>query len=134
YFTGISLNDWYDAEARKKTYCAEDAEFGISPRRLKTSTFGDELKNISETSKVVSVALKDRSAVMLGGHRSDVTLWMDFNDFKWTTSAYYQKEIPSWAKAANENLQKDGVLKKDSKPENLKALMTPYGAQVTREM
>jgi predicted AlkP superfamily pyrophosphatase or phosphodiesterase len=134
YFTGISLNEWYDAETKKKIYCVEDAEFGVSPRRLKTSTFGDELKNISEASKVVSLALKDRSAVMLGGHRSDVTLWMDLNEFKWATNNYYQKEIPEWAKAVNEKILKAGNFKKENKAENNKLLLTPYGAQLTREM
>lgn len=134
YFTGISLNDWYDSESKKKIYCAEDAEFGISPRRLKTSTFGDELKNVSDLSKVVAVALKDRSAVMLGGHRSDVTLWMDSNDFKWTTSDYYQKEVPSWVKALNESLNQDGSFKKGNKAENKKLLTTPLGAKITRQM
>ncbi|MBS1970149.1 MAG: alkaline phosphatase family protein [Bdellovibrionales bacterium] len=134
YFTGIPLNDWYDVAGKKKTYCAEDAEFGISPRRLKTTTFGDELKNISENSKVVSVALKDRSAVMMGGHRSDVSVWMDFDQFAWTTSKYYAKEAPAWAQQATESLRKAGTLKKDNKTENLKTLITPVGATVTREI
>lgn len=134
YFTGIPLNDWFDVAAKKKTYCAEDTEFGISPRRLKTTTFGDELKNISESSKVVSVALKDRSAVMMGGHRADVAVWMDFEQFNWTTSKYYSKEAPAWAQQATESLRKSGILKKDNKAENLKTLITPVGAQVTREI
>lgn len=132
YFTGIPLNDWYDVAAKKKTYCVEDAEFGMSPRRLKTSTFGDELKNVSEGSKVVSVALKDRSAIMLGGHRSDVSLWMDLSEYKWVTSNYYQKEIPAWAKQANEQFAKTGLFK--NRDEAKKLLYTPVGAQLTREI
>lgn len=134
YFTGIPLNDWYDVNTRKKTYCAEDTEFGISPRRLKTTTFGDELKNISDNSKVISVALKDRSAVMMGGHRADAAVWMDFDQFAWTTSKYYAKEVPAWAQQATESLRKAGILKKDAKAENLKTLLTPAGARVTREI
>jgi predicted AlkP superfamily pyrophosphatase or phosphodiesterase len=133
YYTGISLNDWYDVETRKKTYCAEDAEFGVSPRRLKTSTFGDELKNISEGSKVISVALKDRSSIMLGGHRSDLSLWMDFNDYKWVTSAFYRKDIPAWAQFENEAIAKAGLLKKGSK-ESMKNIITPYATEITRSM
>lgn len=132
YFTGISLNDWYDIGTKKKTYCAEDAEFGMSPRRLKTSTFGDELKNVSEGSKVVSLALKDRSSIMLGGHRSDITLWMDLTDFKWVTSGYYAKEVPAWAKTVNEQLIKAGTFK--NKEEGKKILMTPVGIELTREI
>jgi len=133
YFTGIALNDWYDVETKKKTYCAEDAEDGFSPRRLKTSTFGDELKNISEGSKVIAVALKDRSSIMLGGHRSDLSLWMDFNEYKWVTSTYYKKEIPAWAQAENEVIKKAGLLKKGT-TEAQRAIITPYGAELTRVM
>ncbi|WP_413290184.1 alkaline phosphatase family protein [Bdellovibrio sp. HCB337] len=132
YFTGISLNEWYDVSAKKKTYCAEDSEFGMSPRRLKTSTFGDELKNVSESSKVIAVALKDRSSIMLGGHRSDVTLWMDQVDLKWITSTYYQKEVPAWAKTVNERIVKSGVFK--NREEAKKLLMTPVGVELTREI
>lgn len=134
YFTGISLNDWYDIENKKRIYCTDDTEYGISPRRLKTTTFGDELKNISENSKVVTVALKDRSAVMLGGHRGDLALWMNFDNFRWETSSYYQKEIPLWAQEMNSVLTKSGVLKKEKRDESRKALITAYGAQITREM
>jgi predicted AlkP superfamily pyrophosphatase or phosphodiesterase len=134
YFTGISLNDWVDLSTRKKTYCAEDSEFGISPRRLKTSTFGDELKNISEASKVIAVALKDRAAVMLGGHRADVALWMDQDQFKWETSPYYRKDIPAWAKTVNESLAKAGFQKKENKEQSVKATISPTGAQWTREI
>jgi len=133
YFTGISLNDWYDVKTQKKVYCAEDAQFGFSPRRLKTSTFGDELKNISESSKVIAVALKDRSAIMLGGHRSDLSLWMNLTDYKWTTSAYYRKEVPAWVQAENDKLREAGILKKGSEAA-AKSLITAYGAQITREM
>jgi len=134
YFTGIPLNDWYDVSSQKKTYCAEDTEFGISPRRLKTTTFGDELKNASDKSKVVSVALKDRSAVMMGGHRADAVVWMDFDQFTWQTSKYYAKEAPVWAQQASESLFKTGLLKKNAKSENGKTLLTPVGAQITREI
>ena len=74
---GIILNDWYDKVARKTVYCAADEKDKISPRNLKTSTVGDELKNAGYKSKVIGIALKDRAAVMLGGHRADHALWFD---------------------------------------------------------
>lgn len=134
YLNGISLNNWYDIAAKKNIYCVDDAEYGVSPRRLVTTTFGDELKNISEASKVVTLALKDRSAVMLGGHRADVAVWMDLEAYRWVTSKFYQKEVPAWAQEVNKGLTKEGVLAKEKKVESKKALLTPYGAKVTREM
>lgn len=130
---GISMNDWYDVSTKKKTYCVDDDEFGVSPRRLKTSTFGDELKTVSESSKVFAVALKDRSAVMLGGYRANLALWLSDN-YDWETSGYYQKEVPPWVKDVNTKLSQSGVFKKDSNSENSKKIAAPYGNQMTREM
>lgn len=106
---GIPLNDWYDRQSKKIVYCAEDALDEISPRRLRTSTLGDELKNSGAKSKVLSIALKDRSAVMLGGHRADLALWMDYQDFKWRTSTYYRKDLPQWVTLLNQKLKAYGA-------------------------
>lgn len=136
YFTGISLNDWYDLKNKKKTYCVEDAEFGDSPRSLRTTTFGDELKNISEKSKVVTVALKDRAAIMLGGHRADIAIWLDQDKFVWQTSGYYSKDksIPAWAQNVNAELGKRGLQKKENREQSIKDMISPKGAEWTREI
>lgn len=101
--TSIQLNEWYDSANRKKAYCADDAEYGLSPRRLKTTTFGDEVKNIYPDSKVFTVAVKDRSAIFLGGHRADMAFWYDDKSKQWETSKYYQGgKLPEWFKKINE--------------------------------
>ncbi|MBC7465413.1 MAG: alkaline phosphatase family protein [Bdellovibrio sp.] len=109
---GIPLNDWYDRKTKKMRYCAEDDEFGISPRALKTTTVGDELKNAGYKSKVIGIALKDRSAVMLAGHRADLALWMDYKTFTWRTSDYYTKNLPPWVLGLNKKLQADATTEK----------------------
>ncbi|MBX3032305.1 MAG: alkaline phosphatase family protein [Bdellovibrionaceae bacterium] len=102
---GIGTNDWFDPVTGKLVYCAEDSEFGRSPRRLLTTTFGDELKNVHEKSRVMTVALKDRSAIMLGGQRADLAVWLDEAAWQWTSSKYYA-ELPAWVGKFNEGLQK----------------------------
>ncbi|MBC7419784.1 MAG: alkaline phosphatase family protein [Bdellovibrio sp.] len=109
---GIPLNDWYDRKTQKMHYCAEDEQFGISPRSLKSTTVGDELKNAGYKSKVIGIALKDRSAVMLAGHRADLALWMDYKDFVWRTSDYYTKTLPAWVLILNKKLQEDAKTEK----------------------
>ena len=80
--SGIIANSWYDLgldRADKKVYCAEDPgapgssseHYVVSPRLLKVPTLGDRLKAADPRSRVVSVAGKDRAAVMLGGHAAD---------------------------------------------------------------
>lgn len=102
--TGIGTNEWFDPLEKKLVYCADDAEFGLSPRRLRTTTVGDELKNVHPKSKVITLSMKDRSAIMLGGHRADTVLWLGGNPGQWTTSNYYNKgHLPAWAKKLNED-------------------------------
>ncbi|MGZ3655186.1 MAG: alkaline phosphatase family protein [Bdellovibrionota bacterium] len=118
YLGGIPTNDWYSHENKSKVYCVEDPEFetlgdfkakphlGTSPRNFLGTTVGDELKNTGWPSKVVSVAIKDRAAILLGGQRADVALWMDAGTFRWVSSRFYfpAKKLPSWVQQLNERL------------------------------
>lgn len=84
--TGIIANDWQDP-LRPRTiggsttfavYCVEQPDARqrtISPESLLVPTLGARMKSRDPNSRVVAVAGKDRSAVMLGGHNADVTLW-----------------------------------------------------------
>ncbi len=154
---GIVLNDWYDKVARKPVYCAADEKDKISPRNLKTSTVGDELKNAGYKSKVIGIALKDRAAVMLGGHRADHALWFDDKSHQWVTSTYYSADnsVPAWVGKENELLLKqvgtEYVWQSTDKPTGLtegseipflkkakigdsKTLALPYGVDLTMNL
>jgi hypothetical protein len=111
YQHGIAANDWYDSEKQKSVYCVEDG----SPDYLIGSTLGDELKNSGFKSKVFTVAIKDRAAILLGGHRADLAIWMPDNFAKsaegmqWISSPYYLHDgkNPKWLDALNEKLAKE---------------------------
>ncbi len=96
--TGIIANDWMipalerHDRAGKPTYdvyCAEapggvatDASAQvISPHFLRVPTLGDRLKAADPASRSVAVAGKDRAAVMMGGHNTDLTLWWNGKSF-----------------------------------------------------
>ena len=105
---GIVNNDWYDAAAGRKVYCAADSlvqligvqKEGRSPRNLIGNTVGDELKLASAgRSRVITVAGKDRSAIMLGGHLADAAYWTA--DTLFVSSTYYLKDLPQWARRFN---------------------------------
>ena len=118
--TRIPANEWYDHKSEKFIYCVDDAEspivgvepskknIGASPRRLRTSTVGDELKNAGYKSRVVTVALKDRSAIMLGGRRADLATWFDQKKRRWISSGYYLPEgkLPEWLEKENQSVAK----------------------------
>jgi hypothetical protein len=108
--SGIMGNDWYDRESGKSVISISDLSAqilggaggpGASPRRLLVSTIGDELKAVSPQSRVVGLALKDRSAILPAGHRADVALWFDSHTGDFVSSTYYVKELPSWVKQFN---------------------------------
>jgi predicted AlkP superfamily pyrophosphatase or phosphodiesterase len=80
--TGIVANEWVDQSLDrpdKKVYCAEDptiagsstTNYTVSARLLKTPTLGDRLKAVHPKSRMISVAGKDRAAIMMGGHSMD---------------------------------------------------------------
>lgn len=124
--TGISLNDWFDRDLKKTTYCVDDEQDGLSPRRLKTTTFSDEFKNTSANAKIFSISLKDRSAIMLGGHRANLALWLNVKTGAWETSRYYSQNLPSWATAVNSQIQ---TLKL-----NRNTLLEPLGVTITMDL
>jgi predicted AlkP superfamily pyrophosphatase or phosphodiesterase len=115
YRNHISINWWFDRELGKEQYCVQDdsvkiigsegvvtsAKYGISPKNFNATTVGDELKNVDRPSRVVSIALKDRAAVLLGGKRADDVFWFDEKTCQWVTSEFYMKSLPDFVKKQN---------------------------------
>lgn len=107
---GIVANRWFDQKAWKVLYCTEDQQVqiltdpkhkGQSPRNLLRPTLGDWLKEHSPGSKVFSLALKDRAAILMGGKHPDGAFWYDKKHGLVTTSSYYMDELPGWVKDFN---------------------------------
>ncbi|MGK6320938.1 alkaline phosphatase family protein [Sphingomonas sp. DT-204] len=106
--TGIIANDWIDLRtprADKTVYCAEDESvpgsnsngYTVSDKHLKVPTLGERMKALDPASRVVSVAGKDRAAVMMGGHKVDELWW-------WNGKAYVSyagRTEPDAVKRAN---------------------------------
>jgi predicted AlkP superfamily pyrophosphatase or phosphodiesterase len=90
--TGIVSNAWGDPNAPradKFVYCAEDERvpgttsdhYQLSPVHLRVPTLGGLLKRRSPASRVVAVAGKDRSAVMMTGNAADQRWYWDGKRF-----------------------------------------------------
>jgi hypothetical protein len=109
--SGIIANEWYDRETGKTITSVFDSrtklvgitadKVGASPRRLLVNTVGDELKMRSPDARVVSVSIKDRSAILPGGHMADGAYWYDLGSNSWVTSNYYRDTLPDWAAKVN---------------------------------
>ena len=86
--TGIVANTWIDqrvGRSDKIVYCSEDESvvgsthdsYTVSDKHLKVPTLGEMMKAANPAARVVSVAGKDRAAVMMGGHKVDELWWWD---------------------------------------------------------
>ncbi|MES2285040.1 MAG: alkaline phosphatase PafA [Bacteroidota bacterium] len=109
---GIIANDWYDKASGKNLYCAGDKNsVGVgttanegkrSPVNMLATTITDELRISSNMkSKVIGVALKDRSSILPAGHIANAAYWYDGSNGSFITSTYYMKELPVWVQAFN---------------------------------
>lgn len=132
--SGIVLNEWYDKKLDKKVYCVADDKYKLSPNLLKATTLGDELKNVDKNSRVFTLALKDRSAIMLGGHRADLALWIDNEEMKWATSSFYTEKLPDWVNQENKRLISEYKITKENSKEAKKDFATYLGVKVTTDL
>ncbi len=107
----------------------DDPNGARSPKNLKVFTFGDSLIIKDPASKVIAIAIKDRSAILNAGKKATAAYWMDKNGF-FITSSYYMKELPAWVDSFNNAgyapgylysqwiLMKDKALYTSSLPDN----------------
>jgi len=72
--------------------------YGSSPYNLNVPALGDWLKAAQPDAKVYSVALKDRSSVLMGGKNPDHAFWFDQVTTRMVSSTYYKSPFPEWTK------------------------------------
>ena len=107
--TGIIANNWTDlstGRSDKVVYCAEDESvpgsnslaYTVSDKHLLVPTLGERMKAANPATRVVSVAGKDRAAVMMGGHQVDELWWWDGKKF----ASYAGRAEPAVVTRANQ--------------------------------
>ena len=112
YYHGIISNNWYDKVLRKSIYCTSDKNFKtiganndngeMSPKQLLSTTITDQLKMATNNKgKVISASIKDRAAILPGGHRPDGAYWYDSKSGNFITSSFYMNDLPDWVKEFN---------------------------------
>ncbi len=127
---GIEANEWWDASRSDtaKVSSVEDERYqlvdlpaasipatapgappsaatfvvGASPRNLRATTLGDELRLATQgRSRVYGISLKDRAAILPAGQSANGAFWIDTASGQFTTSTYYMEHLPEWAGAFN---------------------------------
>ncbi|MBV9264582.1 MAG: alkaline phosphatase family protein [Acidobacteriaceae bacterium] len=128
--SGIVGNSWYDRDEGKvvtsvcdwnvKLVGAPQSAEGprctdsdpASPRRLLVSTIGDELRDVSEHSKVIGISIKPRGAILPSGHRAAGAFWFDDETGNFSSSTFYMDTLPAWAATFNERKLPDEYVSK----------------------
>ncbi len=114
-YHGIIGNAWFDRNARKMRENVADSTVtlvglqdltisGASPANLLTTTITDELRSASGfRSKVISISLKDRGAILPGGHTANAAYWFDWASSPgyFVSSTYYMEKLPAWVQNFN---------------------------------
>jgi len=111
---GIVGNAFVDRTTRQSLYCVGDAQAhaltsagtaeqagSVSPANLIGPALGDLLQEAQAKSITVSVAGKDRSAVLMGGRSPDVALWWDLAAGGFASSDHYGRALPEFVNIWN---------------------------------
>ena len=120
-YHGIVGNEWYERGLQKEVYCVEDEKVQtvgsknnngrFSPKRLRTTTITDELRiNSNWQSKVISISIKNRGAVLPGGFTANSAYWYDEATGNMISSTHYMQELPKWVSKFNDKKLPDHYL------------------------
>lgn len=125
FYNGIIANDWKDRESldwinccraitSPETSVGEGISKDRSPEQLMSTTIGDQLKlNSFGKSKVISISLKDRGALLPAGKSADGAFWFDGDNGNFISSFYYYDELPNWIKEFNNSDLVNEYVKKE---------------------
>ncbi len=105
--SGIIGNDWPDRATGKRVSSVSDSSEKLlggkpndpsaSPRRLMSSTVGDELRFVTnDRSKVIGISVKDRSAILPAGRHANAAYWFNPPSGNMVSSTYYFDQLPQW--------------------------------------
>ncbi len=127
---GIDTNEWWDV-SRSETHAVSSVEderyqmvdvpdnvipanlpnaqpgafkylIGSSPRNLRATTLGDELRLATQgKARVFGISLKDRAAILPSGQSANAAYWLEPSSGQFTTSTYYMEHLPEWVHAFN---------------------------------
>ncbi len=112
---GIVNDDWFldpelptqqqavfDTDAKVVGLTEGEKSDGYSPRFLMADGLGDQLKLADRRSRVFSVSLKPRAAILVAGQRPNGVFWWDRGTGKFVTSTWYGDKLPPYVADFNQ--------------------------------
>jgi len=114
---GIIANEWVDRSIGESinstTPPPEEKKNGGGPYRRKSESVGDVLLRVlTGKSRVASLSIKERAAVLMAALRAQICYWFGANG-NFVTSAYYRPDPHSWATKFNKSRVADQWLNKE---------------------
>ncbi|MBS2006192.1 MAG: alkaline phosphatase family protein [Cyanobacteria bacterium SZAS TMP-1] len=118
---GIISDQWFDRRKGKTISCVADESSQMvganapaaSSKFLQGTTIGDQMKLATNgRSKVFSIGVNDTQALMLGGRLANMALWFDSRTGNFVTGSQYTHDLPTWAKAFNDQRQAEKYIGK----------------------
>lgn len=107
--TGIIANAWMLDNSDDWMYCVastnsfevdndgKNSEPASSPENLQVKALGDYLRSATNgEAKVISLSLKDRASILMGGHVANNVMWWRGHTGDFITSTYYTETLPKW--------------------------------------
>jgi predicted AlkP superfamily pyrophosphatase or phosphodiesterase len=111
---GIVGNGFLDRASGKSTYCVGDpavravtsagrdeSKSSASPLNLQADALGDLIDAHHPESHTLSIAGKDRSAVLMGGRKPDAALWWNTAAGGFSSSSWYGDALPEFVNVWN---------------------------------
>ncbi len=158
---GIDSNEWWDASRsdEAKVSSVQDERYqlvdippasipanqpgapstalkyivGASPRNLRATTLGDELRLATQgRARVFGISLKDRAAILPAGQSANGAFWIDNASGQFTTSTYYMEHLPEWVRSFNTSGRIEQA-KRDANAEGTAPVLRPGGQDSRRE-
>lgn len=105
---GVASATVYDRESRREiSYFLDSSSIGnftnetFSPKNLRVSTIGDELRIASQgLNHVYSISPDAAQAIVMAGHKGNSAFWLNNTTGKWATTTYY-KDAPFTIQSRN---------------------------------
>jgi Type I phosphodiesterase / nucleotide pyrophosphatase len=105
--SGIEGNSFWDTARGRAIGVTDDAVrlvfgreadgVGASPTRLRVPTLAHALRSATAgAARIISLSLKDRSAILSVGSAADLVLWYDAQLVAFTSSPVWGKALPEW--------------------------------------
>lgn len=116
---GIISNSWYDRAKGDWVYCVEDPAASLvggdtpgepgsagSYRPVAATALGDWMVAANPASRVVSIAGKDRSAILMGGRTAHAVYWFDRGAGRFVTTDAVSGTVHPWVASMDDPVER----------------------------